>query len=726
MPNSQASPRLFALLVGINEYPHLPHDKQLSGCIRDIELFESYLGKDFVRAQFSEVNVQKITNPGNTPATKANIVKAFQDHLGKAKAGDVAVFYYSGHGIREIAALPVFAESEIDGNIAGILCMDFNKNPGETVLADKEIRYLIRKVAGENNEKAHVITIFDCCHSGENTRSVFGDAETATAKSRQVEYRAIKNRGPKDFIFADDPIVAAKLAQNRPLDEVLPQGNHVMLAACREVELAWESPIAGSTNGAFTHALVNILEAHKGRISYHELHSRIANRMRFFAEENDRDKRQTPQFYIRTDNPASRYNVFLTNEPNGLPSYASVEKLESSSTSEWRMDIGALHGVPMNASSVKVTVYPVNDPTKKTQTKVKEVFLTHSTLALGNDFSPAPGTSYRAEVDGLSFATLKIAVVAKSESGNQAKAEEGAKMAREELKKQLNGQKLKSFELVASEDDADYTLIAGDETYSTARAHDHKRPVLLPIKYREDNKLLPSKVSVAFEDFRQMALWTFLRDLETPTQPVPAGLHVPSARMYPVELFVHEYNGGSEKRLLPKDKQITLEVGKDNPTHTIRFELKNYSDQLLYVSLIYMPSGFAFLTDEKKGMMERPQLGLEKWTKEGDLTLKSRGRKMDNGVKYIAIGLDKYIINDNWQGQDNYLKLIVSATPFDLTPFHLDPILLPGETADGSTRGGFDFDEEEEKEAMPKITWEVSTYNLYVANLQYDPKKEKE
>ncbi|MDX2246249.1 MAG: caspase family protein [Bacteroidia bacterium] len=727
MPKNQTQPKLFALLVGINEYSHLPSNKQLEGCINDVNLFASYLEKDFVRAQFSEIHVQKITSPGNIAATKANIVKAFEEHLGKTQAGDVAVFYYSGHGIREIAALPVFAESEIDGNIAGLLCMDFNQNPGETVIADKELRYLIRKIAGENNEKAHVVTVFDCCHSGENTRSVFGAAESAVAKSRQVEYRALKGRSPEQFIFNNDPVVKSKLAKNLPLDEVLPQGNHVMLAACREVELAWEAPNQTGTNGAFTRALVDILESHKGRVSYHELHNRVTNRMRFFfsSEEDSRDKRQTPQFYIRSDNPGNRYNVVLTNEPNGLPSYATVEKVDNGSEKEWRMDIGALHGVPMDATSVKVSLFPHNDPQAKTQTKIKAVFLTHSTLDLGKDFNPGPGVSLRAEVDGLSFATLKIAILAKSESGNPTRAEEGAKMAREELKKLLGNQKVKSFELTDKEGEADYVLIAGDEVFSTTRAGDHKRPVLLPIKYREGNKLLPEKVNVAFEDFRQMALWTFLRDLETPTQGVPEGLHISDARMYPVELFVQKYEGGKEKRLLPKDKEITLEVGKENALHLLRFELKNYSDQLLYVSLIYMPSSFAFLADEKKGMMERPQLGLEKWTREGDLTLKSRGKKMENGQKYIGIGVDNYIINDNWPGQENYMKLIVSATPFDLTPFHLDPIALPGTTVSTDRTRGFDFEEEEEKPALPKITWEVSTYKLYVANLQYDIKKEK-
>lgn len=723
MAQTTHRPRMFALLVGINQYPHLSEKFQLNGCISDIDLFGQYLENDFVKTQFSEVHVEKITSPGPVAATKANVVKAFENHLGQAKAGDVAIFYYSGHGLREKAALPVFAESEIDGNIAGLMCHDFNKNPGETILADKELRYLIRKLAGENNEKAHVVTIFDCCHSGENTRAVFPEDAAAKAKSRQVYMGAIAGRKPEEFIFQNDPVIKQKLTKNLPLDEILPQGNHVMLAACREVELAWEAPIQGSTNGAFTRALVDILESHKGRVSYHELHNRITNRMRFLfsSEEDVQDKRQTPQFYIRTDNPGNRYNTFLTNEPNGLPSYGTVEYNESEKA--WRLDLGALHGVPMDAQAVKVTVYPNNDPSKKTVTKVKAVFLTHSTLALGDDFKPVPGVSFRGEVDGLSFANLKIHVKAISETGNTARAEEGAKMAREELKKRLAKLTMKTFDLTDKEDEADYVMIAGDDTYITTRPFDTARPILLPIKYRDREKLLPQKLDIAFEDFRQIALWTFLRDLETPTQPVPSGLHVPDARMFPVELFVQEYDNGNEKRILPKDKEITLEVGKDNPTHNIRFELKNYSDQLLYVSLIYMPSSFAFLTDEKKGMMERPQLGLEKWTKEGDLTLKSRGKKMENGQKYIRIGVDDYIINDNWQGQENFMKLIVSATPFDMAPFHLEPIPIPGTTVTtDSTRGGFDFEEEEE---MPKISWEVSTYKIYVSNLQYDPTKEK-
>ena len=364
-------PDLYALLVGVNRYPSLAERYQLGGCIGDMELLGKYLESDHVKLQFNDIRIKKFTSSEaghekeEDKVTKANIVAAFRSHLGSAKPGDSAVFFFAGHGLQEQTNIQTFIDESTDGNLGGIMMQDFDgKNPGQAILADKELRYLIREVAHDSDGKSkiHLVTIFDCCHSGENTRGMFEEVEekSAVAKSRQVYKKAIKGRDINDFVFSKDAAIKEKIDQYLPLDDILPQGNHVMLAACRNVELAWES----DGNGAFTKGLVEVLQANKGKMSYQELHSRVLNKMQFFYKEpGKRDKRQTPQFFLRSNNPADRNNTFLTNESMSQSSYGTVEY--SSSDREWRIDIGALHGVPLDGAGVEVEVYPHDDETDR-------------------------------------------------------------------------------------------------------------------------------------------------------------------------------------------------------------------------------------------------------------------------------------------------------------------------------------------------------------------------
>lgn len=81
------------------------------------------------------------------------------------------------------------------------------------------------------------------------------------------------------------------------------------------MELAWEE----EGRGAFTRALLDTLRSHRGQIRYHDLYSRVKNRMRVSGK-----KTQTPQIYVQIGNLGDRYKHFLTNEPDDQPTFASV------------------------------------------------------------------------------------------------------------------------------------------------------------------------------------------------------------------------------------------------------------------------------------------------------------------------------------------------------------------------------------------------------------------
>ena len=109
----------------------------------------------------------KLKTLKNGEATRQAVVDAFSDHLGKAKKGDVALFYYSGHGSQEQAP-EEFWKLEPDHLDETLVLFD-SRSPGSWDLADKEIAKLIGDVAAKG---PHVAVILDCCHSGSGTREI--------------------------------------------------------------------------------------------------------------------------------------------------------------------------------------------------------------------------------------------------------------------------------------------------------------------------------------------------------------------------------------------------------------------------------------------------------------------------------------------------------------------------------------------------------------------------
>jgi uncharacterized caspase-like protein len=88
------------LAVGINDYTGMdPSGKSnLGACVDDATSIEEMLVSAF---GFDSAESKILTNK---QATSANIRAALKTMLAKSEAGDVACFYYSGHGSRVSAA----------------------------------------------------------------------------------------------------------------------------------------------------------------------------------------------------------------------------------------------------------------------------------------------------------------------------------------------------------------------------------------------------------------------------------------------------------------------------------------------------------------------------------------------------------------------------------------------------------------------------------------------
>ncbi len=164
---------IYALLVGINDYA--PTVGKLSGCINDVDHFHSYLTDNFDKSML-RVEVLK-----DADATRPNVIKQFRTHLGRAKAGDVAVFQYCGHGARCKSA-KAFERFYPDGKDEGLVCYD-SRSPAGFDLADKELAVLLVELA---KNEPHIAVILDSCHSGSATRSADDFTQLKARQTHEV------------------------------------------------------------------------------------------------------------------------------------------------------------------------------------------------------------------------------------------------------------------------------------------------------------------------------------------------------------------------------------------------------------------------------------------------------------------------------------------------------------------------------------------------------------
>ncbi|MFE2166928.1 caspase family protein [Streptomyces sp. NPDC059447] len=237
---------VYALFVGIDDYPNRP----LEGCVNDVAAAE-----DWLRQQGA--SNPEVLSLRNGDATKAAVVDGIRAHLGRSGRGDTALLWFSGHGSQYLTGDPRAAM----GMSQALVCVDSLAAGGQPLLQDTELGALLDEIAARG---AHVVAVLDCCHSGGASRE-----QTSGARSRGVDWQPW---------WRPDPAAAHGSRHAGP------QGSeprrHVLLAACREQEKAYEALVDGEHRGYFSHSLVDALRRLGPVATYGKVHSLAEERVR--------------------------------------------------------------------------------------------------------------------------------------------------------------------------------------------------------------------------------------------------------------------------------------------------------------------------------------------------------------------------------------------------------------------------------------------------------------
>ena len=334
--------KLYGLLIGIDNYSV----SKLNQCVNDISKIESYLKT--LDDKFETINLKKLTDE---KATKENIISQIQNFLSQASDEDVALVYYSGHGAQEASSGRF--KDEHTGLIDCLVSYDGDKESG-FLLADKELRYVFSKFT--NNP--HLITIFDCCHSGDMVRN-FIETEESDVKARRLS-GAFPPRNYKEFIFSEE--ISEIDLKGKNLSALIPFKNGVHIAACLSTESSWED----AQGGVFTRYLIQLLEAKDSKLSYQNITKWAKISLRDITS-----KKQTPLISVQGDGKMDHFTPWLNLYPKDELNCSG--KLVYNSSNGWYYTKGQLEGVKIG---MEITVKQDNDTTFKT--RISEVNLEDS------------------------------------------------------------------------------------------------------------------------------------------------------------------------------------------------------------------------------------------------------------------------------------------------------------------------------------------------------------
>ena len=630
---------IYALLVGIDDYPgSVP---KLEGCVNDINAIAEYLNERIDRHNY-EPNIVRLANE---EATRQAVINNFEQHLGKAGSNDVALFYYSGHGSQEPAP-PEFWHLEPDRMDETLVCWDSRTSNWD--LADKELAYLIGKVAKNN---PHIVVILDSCHSGSGTRDAIQKGVRHTPADRRP-------RELKDFIFSlselgeitKPSVDTANSTEEKSSSWNLPQGRHVLLAACRDREVASEYSTNGQQRGAFSYFLIDTLNKTSGYLSYRELFKRTCALVR------TRIKDQTPQ--LEATNLKDLDDLPFLGDPNVIKPRDPFFTLKYDGR-QWTIDGGAVHGLPQATTEpIRLALYEQGlnaEQMRQSSSAVGEAevlkVLADKSIVKITPEDLSTDTVLNAVIVSLPLPALGVYFDGESEA---------LEKVVQELQKVGPGSKPSLYvRKVENLDDAQYRLIARNNEYIITKPKDD-RPLVQQLKeYTERN----ARKSV--QNLEHIARWTTVAELSNPESKLPS------------DAIKFEIFRGDNTEI--KDSHVRLECEQVNDVWEAPFRIKltNTYRKRLYCAILDLPEDYSVVVPPLF-----PQGGLS----QGGIWIEPGEEKAEWAAVYdgnhklrdtIPATIPDEMLERGVTEYQDVLKLIVSTAEFDATLLTQDELPPP-------------------------------------------------
>lgn len=660
MSETSTSKTLYAIIIGINDYPR----NQLFGCVNDALAVHEFCRQlaeandsitdyqpKFLLAPHPEdlpaLREQNLNEGDYEPPTRQNIIRAFS-HFKQASAEqeDICLLYYSGHGSFQVAP-EIFWDLKSGKQVESLVCVD-SRTAGGRDLIDKELAYLLwdathDKTSYEEGQPGiHTLLIFDCCHSGDNMRGesvVRNRMETPNRNHTPIaDYAGYKETVSRGNAAESEQRFLQALEKWRT-------ARYVHLAAARDTETAKETLLEDRSSGVFTYSLLKTLRSGGLQLSYKELIERVKVMVQNRVDE------QIPMLFA-TD----QHDEQLTFMAKGLADPVQEHIVSYNSDEDtWTLYAGANAGIVPSSSDTEngrtiAKVWRKGKEDAALELEIVDVAAATCTLD-GSAFTEADRAheDWVAEITKMAFARMKLHINA------DVKDE-----AKEKLLAAAARFKVPNFEFTDAAAEAIYDVYHQQGDYILT-----KKDSNVPVFMRNAD---PQKFLGAVQ---RVGRWS--RVLEMNNKETSIGRE---SIQVDVEVIENKpFHWGNFNTMAPTGEQtdpteVELTFGqtdgsKPQPIQpAIRVRLKT-TDQAYFISCLYMDSQYGIISNLKT--TEISPDGNGEWLK-----FSAKGKEF----KTLPIGF-----NDNYHKLGiteitDYLKIFVSTEPFPTESWQQDPLEL--------------------------------------------------
>ncbi len=551
------SRHLYALLVGIDSYP--PPVAPLKGCVNDVNALSAYL-QDWSTRCGVQFQIKVLYNQD---ATRQAIIDAFLSHLGQAKTGDTALFYYAGHGSQEDTP-EEFWHIEPDRLDETLVCWD-SRLPEGWDLADKELSRLITEIAVHS---PHISIILDCCHAGSGTRS---DCSGIQHTVRRIP-KDTRPRPSSSFIHTSQT--------RNAIDDPPSPKQHILLAACRDFEEANEYYKDGEFHGIFGFFLLESLRQSANSITYRDLMKRTKDRVQsYFSDQSPRWEATD----IDIDQP------FLGGETIKRSPYFTVSYHPEFG---WIIDGGAIHGISaQNSQPLQLTLFPFECSPEQLRGQT-------NSLGTAKVRTVLPHIS-QVHIQGIKSLTpdLMLKAIADSAPATISVCFEGEPAGLDQIRQAIQNPKLNKRAFVEDQFSPEFYIEAQQNQYTILRVKD-QRLVNLPIL-----GYTPESATQVMQQLEHISRWCAIARLANPSSRFASD----AVRL---ELYQEDYALSNAEIHLNYQQNA---AGKwKQPAFQVK--LTNTSEETLYCALLNLSDRYAIKAgffEEAGGVWLRP--GEEAW-----------------------------------------------------------------------------------------------------------------